>query len=127
DGHVLLSANFFRSALRAMRRVWDRVGCLHFPITWNGSVGAARGTHYSLTLDKDFWGVHALGDFTRLTEIAVMTHACFAVRRDRFFEVGGFRAPMSDYGGEESYLNLKFARFGFRNYTYPGVYFLHCT
>src|SRR5438309_10238368 len=50
DGHVLLSADFFRKACRALRRVWDRVGCLHFPIAWNGSVSTARGTHYTLTL-----------------------------------------------------------------------------
>ena len=128
DAHVLLSPDFFRKVTRIMReRVWDSVGSFHVPIGWNGGSTKRSSTHYKLTLETDFWGINTAGGFTELTEVATMGHGCLAVRRDHFFACRGYSAPFRQYGGDETYLDLKFAMFGYRNYTYPGAYCLHCS
>jgi glycosyltransferase involved in cell wall biosynthesis len=128
DAHVLLSPDFFRKVCGVLReQVWDSVGSLHVPIGWNGGYRKEFSTHYTLTLDRDFWGANTAGGFTALTEVAAMGHGCVAVRRDHFFACRGYSAPFSEYGGDETYLDLKFAMFGYRNYTYPGAYCLHCS
>ncbi|HYF94827.1 MAG TPA: glycosyltransferase family 2 protein [Symbiobacteriaceae bacterium] len=128
DAHILVAHDFFNKALHTIRnRIWDTVGTVHYPICWNGILMNHAATHYVLTLEKNFWGVNAVGNFKELTETAGSGHGCFACRRDRFLEVGGYRAPFVEYGGEETYLNLKMRMWGYRNYCDPGVYYLHCS
>lgn len=128
DAHVLLSPNFFGKTECMMRNViWDDVGIVHFPIAWNGGLGENFATCYKLTLEKNFWGEYQSKKFKELTEIAASGHACIAVRKDHFVEIGGISAPFSAYGGSEIYLNLKFALFGYKNYLFPDVYYLHCS
>jgi hypothetical protein len=107
--------------------IWDEVGSLHVPVGWNGFKLDDYATHYELTLEKDFWGINLVGNFKVLTEIAVLGHACVVVRRDRYFEVGGYHKGQANYAGDENYLDLKFSRFGLRNYTDPRAYILHCS
>jgi glycosyltransferase involved in cell wall biosynthesis len=128
DAHVLFSPGLFKRVSSTMRNeIWDDVGALHFPIGWNGTAPEGRSTHYELTLDRNFWGNNLAGNFRTLTEIAALGHACFAVRKDRFFEVGCYHPGQAGYGGEECYLDLKFAMFGLRNYSDPRTYLLHCS
>jgi hypothetical protein len=49
------------------------------------------------------------------------------MRKDHFYQVGGYHPGQAGYGGDETYLDLKFAMFGFRNYTDPWAYYLHCS
>ncbi len=129
DAHVLVPPTFFSKALSTMRQpeIWERMGAMHFPIGWNGGPGDALATHYRLTLDSNFWGDHVVGNFEDVTEIASAGHAAVAVRRDHFESVRGYHAPFVEYGGEETYLDLKLARFGYRNYVCPSTYILHCS
>jgi len=128
DAHVLLSPGFFKRLSSTMRNeTWDSAGSLHFPVGWNGTAPDGRSTHYELTLEQNFWGNNMAGNFQTLTEVAAHGHACVAVRRDRFFEVGGYHPGQANYGGDECYLDLKFAMFGFRNYNDPRAYCLHCS
>jgi glycosyltransferase involved in cell wall biosynthesis len=128
DAHVLPSPGLFKRVSSTMRQeIWETVGSLHFPLGWNGFAPGAFSTHYELTLERNFWGNNSAGSFQTLTEIAAHTHACLAVRKDRFFEVCGYHPAQTNYGGEECYLDLKFAMFGFRNYCDPRAYCLHCS
>jgi len=128
DAHVLFSPGFFRRVSNTMRNeIWDRVGSLHFPIGWNGFAADAFSTHYKLTLDQNFWGDNLAGNFQTLTEISVHGHGCVAMRKDHFYEVGGYHPAQAGYGGEENYLDLKFVMFGFHNYSDPRAYYLHCS
>jgi glycosyltransferase involved in cell wall biosynthesis len=131
DAHVLLGPSFLDTVLARFAAEGapeaEAVGAVHFPLAWNWGGPEDFRDHYKLTLDTNFWGEHRRGGFTRLTEIAVSGHAGLLVRRDRFFQVGGYAAPFRGYGGEENYLDLKLARFGYRNYSFPEVYFLHCS
>ena len=125
DAHVLLPPDYFTKALTAMKLIWGKVGVLHCPVKWNWSGDAA--THYELTLKTNFWGDNVSGNFGRLTEIGVAGHACIAVRAEHFNHVHGYSIPQTNYGGEETYLNLKMARFGFRNYSLGNSQCLHCS
>lgn len=128
DAHVLFSSGFFQRVSSTMRdEIWNRVGSLHFPCSWNGFTPTEFSTHYELTLEQNFWGNNLNGGFQTLTEIAAHGHGCVAVRKDRFFEVGGYHPAQAGYGGDETYLDLKFAMFGFRNYSDPRAYYLHCS
>ncbi|HEX2077214.1 MAG TPA: glycosyltransferase family A protein, partial [Longimicrobium sp.] len=131
DAHVLLGPGFLSTVLARFAAEGapeaQSAGAVHFPLAWNWGGPEDFRDHYRLTLETNFWGEHRRGGFTRTTEIAVSGHAALLVRRDRFFQVGGYAAPFQGYGGEESYLDLKLARFGYRNYSFPEVYFLHCS
>ncbi|MGD1097627.1 MAG: glycosyltransferase family 2 protein [Bryobacteraceae bacterium] len=128
DAHVLFSPGFFKRLSSTLRKeVWDEASSLHFPIGWNGTSPECRSTHYELTLHRNFWGDNLAGNFQTLTETAAHGHGCVAVRKDRFFEVGCYHPGQAGYGGEECYLDLKFAMFGFRNYNDPRAYYLHCS
>ncbi|MGA8538112.1 MAG: glycosyltransferase family A protein [Terriglobales bacterium] len=128
DAHVLVSPGFFARVSSTMRNeIWDRVGSLHFPIGWNGFEPGEFSTHYELTLGQNFWGTNQTGNFQTLTEISAHGHGCVAMRRDHFLKVGGYHPAQVGYGGEEVYLDLKFAMFGFRNYTDPRAHYLHCS
>jgi glycosyltransferase involved in cell wall biosynthesis len=129
DAHVLVPPTFFRLAVEAITQpeIWRQIGCLHFPIGWNGGWSDGLSTHYELTLESNFWGQHIPGNFSTMTEIAAAGHAGFAVRKEHFECVRGYSAPFVQYGGEETYLDLKFARFGYRNYVFPGTYIMHCS
>lgn len=130
DAHVLPGPGFVHTVLARFAAPdapgAEAVGAVHFPLAWNWPGADGFQDHYELTLGTDFWGRYRPGGFTRLTEIAASGHAALLVRRDRFFHVGGYAAPFEGYGGEESYLDLKLARFGYRNYSCPEVYLLHC-
>jgi glycosyltransferase involved in cell wall biosynthesis len=131
DAHVLLGPDFLRTVIARFAAEGapgaEAAGAVHFPVAWNWRGLDDFRDHYELTLDTNFWGQNKRAGFTQLTEIAVSGHAALLVRRDRFFQVGGYAAPFRGYGGEENYLNLKLARFGYRNYSLPDVYFLHCS
>lgn len=127
DAHILPAHDFFNRAIHTIRkRVWETLGFLHFAQCWNWEVHGRESTHYRLTLERDFWGTHTVGRFPDLTEIAAGCHACSACRRDRFLEIGACRSPFHAYGGSELYLDLKMRMWGYRNYTDPNLYFLHC-
>lgn len=128
DAHVLFSPGFFRCVSETMRgEIWDNVGSLHFPVGWNGFEAHSFSTHYELTLEQNFWGNNLAGNFQELTEIAAHGHGCVAVRKDHFLKAGGYHPGQAGYGGDENYLDLKFAMFGFRNYSMPSAYYLHCS
>ncbi|MCB9149971.1 MAG: glycosyltransferase family 2 protein [Caldilineaceae bacterium] len=132
DAHVLVPPTFFGDVVAAMKQpgIWEQVGAMHFPISSRGGLQDARTTHYELTLEQDFWGVQRLGDFrpqAEPLEIAASSHATVAVRQAHFDAVGGYNIQQSQYGGDETYLDLKFARFGYRNYVYMGTHVSHCT
>lgn len=128
DAHGLLGHDFFNRALHTIRsRVWDDLGTIHYPGNWNGMHHHMASTHYTLTLERNFWGNNTAGNFRDLTETAGGAHFAMAVRKDRFFEVGGYQAPFVEYAGEECYLNLKMRMFGYKNYSDPSTYYLHCS
>lgn len=128
DAHVLFSPGFFKRAVATIRgEIGDRVGSLHFPVGWNGFTANEFSTHYELTLERNFWGNNLAGNFQALTEISAHGHGCVAMRKDRFHQVGGYHPGQTGYGGDETYLDLKFAMFGFRNFTDPRAYYLHCS
>lgn len=128
DGHVLLSPNFFTRACQAIREeLWDTLGSLHFPIAWDGGLGNPMSTTYELTLDKNFWGNNLARHYDELSEVCAGGHAAVAVRRDHFQEIRGYSAPFRNYGGDETYLDLKFALWNYRNYILPDTYYLHCS
>ena len=128
DAHVLPSPGFFRQIRHTMHQeIWDKVGSLHYPIGWNGFDRGAFSTNYELRLERDFWGDNRTGNYRTLTEIGAHGHGCVAMRRDHFIEVGGYHPGQAGYGGDESYMDLKFAMFGFHNYSDPSGYYLHCS
>lgn len=128
DAHVLFSPGFFKRVSNTIRNeIAESVGSLHFPVGWNGFKPDAFSTHYELTLPQNFRGNNLAGNFQTLTEISAHGHGCVAVSRDHFFQVGGYHPAQAGYGGDEVYLDLKFAMFGFRNYTDPRAYYLHCS
>ncbi len=128
DAHVLVGPGLFRSACRTLREeVSHCAGSLHFPIAWDGGKGFPMATVYSLTLEKNFWGDNVSQEFASLTEVGAGGHAGLAVIANHFRRVRGYSAPFHNYGGDETYLDLKFALFGYRNYLLPDVYYMHCS
>jgi glycosyltransferase involved in cell wall biosynthesis len=127
DAHVLVPPGFFVDALAAIKRpeVWERLGSMHFPVRWDW--GGSASTYYKLTLEQDFWGTHGVKRFDEVSEVAVAIHCATAVRRDHYETVGGYHTSQIQYGGDECYLDLKFGRYGYRNYTCPDTYVLHCS
>jgi hypothetical protein len=123
DNHCLPGRGYFRRALESMDLY--KMDMLHSSYIYQ--TGDPQRYEYSLRLHQNFWGVESFGPHKTSApyRIAVAGHGGFAVRRDVWFEVGGYWSGFKGYGGEEPYFDLKMALLGKSNWLDPKVVHRH--
>jgi hypothetical protein len=126
DNHCLVNRGFFQQALSRMKELGADI--LHSTTIYYAN---KPHYHYVLSLDKDFWVQESkeapMYYRTEPYRIAMAGHGGFSVRRDTFFEIGGY-GPLEmfqGWAGEESYFDLKAAMFGKTNWLDPTLIHYH--
>lgn len=126
DAHVLVTDGIFDRCAYYLDTLPD-VACLHVPVRWNGTREHLHSSWYRLQLDTIFGG-HPTAEVVEAPLEVACSHHCFlGIRTSVYQAIGGYDAPWREYGGEEVYLNLKAGMMGYRNYTVPAGYCLHCS
>lgn len=106
DSHVVCSNDWFIDAYAAM---WDHdAGLVFNAIAFKQRQSLAFG--YAVDWARTFWNAGYFSSRVCAVRypIACAGHGAFAVRRSVYLELGGYNLDMKGWGGEETYLNLKF-------------------
>src|SRR3990167_11144472 len=114
DAHMAYKPGFFKHILKA---VDETGGIVHGVIGWMGAFPPHQGGlgyQYTMKLGEEIkgtWANYCLQP-DNWFYIAAQGHCSVAVKRDQFFNFGGYPKVHRTYGGGEFYLNIKFWMFG---------------
>ncbi len=111
DNHCLVDQGYFTRALEQMKE--KNMDLLHS--SYQFSPNAELHYEYELTLDKNFWATYGHPkpkDKNNPYRVGVGGHGGYAVRRSTWQQLGGYWTGFTGYGGEETYLDLKYWQHG---------------
>src|SRR3990167_2386937 len=114
DAHMAYKPGFFKYILKA---VDETGGIVHGVIGWMGAFPPHQGGlgyQYTMKLGEEIkrtWANYCLQP-DNWFYIAAQGHCSVAVKRDQFFNFGGYPKVHRTYGGGEFYLNMKWWMFG---------------
>lgn len=127
DSHVVLSQGFFEDALEVMNKAVGIPTAMVFaPLVFRNRRSPAYG--YAVNWGLDFWngGYHNQPKHKDTAySIACAGHGAFLVDREAYVHTGGYTLEQKGWGGEETFLCLKFWMLGYQCAILPQHYQWH--
>lgn len=128
DSHVILSQGFFADALAHMAKV-PTTAMVFAPLVFRNRHNPSYG--YAVNWGLDFWngGYHnrpiSVPPGVLGYPVACAGHGAFLVDREAYMHTGGYTLEQKGWGGEETFLCLKFWMLGYQCAILPQHYQWH--
>jgi hypothetical protein len=125
DNHCLVEKDYFTRAVSQLEAN-PKIALLHSTTRFHSEDNFHF--EYTLQLEKNFWASNMTAhpkDKRNPYPIACGGHGGFAARRDVWQKVGGYWGGFINYGGEETYLDLKLWMLGYEVWLDPKMIHYH--